>query len=1657
MPRPLGQDHARFGIRHAPSDKKTVSVCSIETLVAFGRLNQQFLLHSLLMKVPVIATIARLMLYGIFARKEESDYSINNKLDSLDECNLTRSGPFHSQFHDDPGRTLTAHLMLYDIFARMAQSLCDVPPTFPMSTPSLATVVLCSQSDEDLRPYKYPKISASLELSIKSAMPRMARRSARSIARNRRVRYEQSVGNNGFEVIAIKFERDMIQLNRHTCIKCRRSVSSTVFSIQTNLCKPCSRANVNLFDIENGMDLGQIPPELQGLTLLEQILIARVHPIVSVFRIHGQQTGYSGHVMNFNQHIEAFAARLPHDPARLTSVILLNRDTPHGLITFRVRNGRVRRALNWLKNNNQYYRDITIDETILDSLPVDGDVSQNLPNLDHQPGPSQDHRNNDGFNPNSTPNNSSVHHEHSMSVNAPGSSSSNRLRNISTPVDYSAPSSLSSISDGHLSQSTIDASERVNPSQSRTSSRETGSQSTQSVLTIDADEAPDNLIGRSCYPNIQALDENTAIRRNLRRVHPDNEIPVGDWPDLSQDAANEFQTEGLICKAFPVLFPYGRGDLNAPRLHKISYRKYFQYLLEYHDGRFANDERFPYYAFNSVFRWDAINCGNVYVRQHQMEGLTGEDLAEVANNPNHDLAANIMYYGANLRGTRSFWKQRCSELLQMVRQVGLPSVFFTLSAADYHWPDLFRIICPDRDPASITESQRRRLMHENPATVAWFFEVRSNLFIKEFMCKFFSVQEYWYRFEWQHRGSPHVHGLFWLQDAPDCSDINSLSDADRQRIVSYFDQMVSATIGSRLVINPAHNPCRLRYIDVIDDARSSDLNRILNAVKRHSRCGPHCLRRKRNTRQFACRYGFPIELEENSCLRNEQGTWKFIPKRNDQFVQRYNKFVTQIWRGNSDFSPVTSKDAVLNYIAKYASKGEFASEAYSAVLQRVCDQRLPDSTAATLIRKLLVSSVAERNFSAQEVMHLTMGWPLYHASRSFVVLSVRSEWRQIGGTSNLVDRYRTRPDSIEDTCLLDFAKDYRIEGDRLVQRRNFCIVRVIPVVKYSEEAESNEDYFSIQCMLHIPWRGDHNNMRPDDMSWEHYYMTYNNNDGDEDDFSGQFPHPPDELEFEPEQRNPADLVRDANMVASRLYPNDLASDDPLGHRPIDQANQWLDLDSSPYSSTQINEYLQTFQSISVPLGNSTGTISDDLLSPEQREVLNTCRIQFQGNHDGLKRIIVQGKAGTGKSVVIQSICRKLDQVQESCGISPPRQLYEILAPTGAAALNVGGKTIHSFLRIPVCGPIMPLNGENLRAFQLQFKDIKFVLIDEYSMIGLRLLNKIHVRLCEARGDFSEPFGGYFIYLFGDLRQLPPVRDLPIYSRPADDDHFANLGTRLVASIQKIIQLRTGHRQSADVQFAQILDSLSTGNLTHAGWELLLTRRRCVLGSVEAEAFRNSIRLFPTNREVVDYNKLYLSRNRQAVAVIDADHNNTTARLGSDDQAQGLARQIHLSIGCRVMLRRNICVSRGLVNGSFGTVREIIYRSGESPPSLPLTILIDFDNFRGPYLADRCFPLKPVSTSWRDQSIDCTRRQFPITLAYAMTIHKSQGLTLESVVIELGPKETAPGLSYVALSRARKLSSLCFASGFDYNRLQMIGRMKATIDRERYLQQRLGQS
>lgn len=129
-----------------------------------------------------------------------------------------------------------------------------------------------------------------------------------------------------------------------------------------------------------------------------------------------------------------------------------------------------------------------------------------------------------------------------------------------------------------------------------------------------------------------------------------------NWPQISTDAVKEL-TRPYIAQAFPVLFPYGRGDLHEVRDKNLTPRIYFQYLMDFEDGRFSSHKIFPYFGLNTVMRWECLSKGTVYIKDHpNLKKMNIEVLKDIMKQ-NPDYMKDILVYGSNIRGTREFWAE----------------------------------------------------------------------------------------------------------------------------------------------------------------------------------------------------------------------------------------------------------------------------------------------------------------------------------------------------------------------------------------------------------------------------------------------------------------------------------------------------------------------------------------------------------------------------------------------------------------------------------------------------------------------------------------------------------------------------------------------------------------------------------------------------------------------------------------------------------------------------------------------------------------------------------------------------------------------------------------------------------------------------------------
>ena len=469
----------------------------------------------------------------------------------------------------------------------------------------------------------------------------------------------------------------------------------------------------------------------------------------------------------------------------------------------------------------------------------------------------------------------------------------------------------------------------------------------------DHDPDPQHLTTTFIPGNYQSMTEEENIHRSLEGSSSNLSVP---WPTRDQIPINEFNTEGYFSCAFPTLFPTGTADFLAPRLNKVTIGNYLKHLLMYDDGRFANHCRFRYFALNTEMRWRALQTGRIYVRQNPSDQhLSIDELRDMVGTEGENFSNRVLHNAANLRSTRQYWMRQRSRLISMVDTLGMPTVFFTHSAADFHWPELTRLFrSSDRDHS---DSQRNSVT-ENPALADWH---RVQKFVDLYYVDILGCTDFWLCFEWQHRGSPHVHGLAWLSNAPNVEEVLASHDnlSQKQDLLRFIDSLVSTTNpavlpdGSNLqsaplpMINP--NVCA-RVYSQIEDYRY-DLAELIATCQRHTKCSTsYCLRNKEG--QQVCRFGYPKPLLLDTTISNENDETEVLTARNDGLLNSFNPIQLSGWRANVDMKYIASRQKVIQYCAKYATKSEPRSQPMREIFEKFVHSLKNGNTSLTVVQKV---------------------------------------------------------------------------------------------------------------------------------------------------------------------------------------------------------------------------------------------------------------------------------------------------------------------------------------------------------------------------------------------------------------------------------------------------------------------------------------------------------------------------------------------------------------------------------------------------------------------------------------------------------------------------------------------------------------------------------
>ena len=585
-------------------------------------------------------------------------------------------------------------------------------------------------------------------------------------------------------------------------------------------------------------------------------------------------------------------------------------------------------------------------------------------------------------------------------------------------------------------------------------------------------------------------------------------------PRLRSTPINELdQTSTHLIDAFPFLFPSGRADLNAERRYKIPEHNYYKHLMRYADGRFARHPRFRYYAFNSMMRHRSKRAAAYYVgRNDDDAALSAADIRDLLGDDASRLAGRVFRMGATLRGSSAYWGQRARDLQQMVRQLGPPCAYFTLSAADMQWPDLQRHMPSQPSSVEAERDRQRRTasnVNDNPAITAWYFQKRFELFLATVIKPLFKVTDHWFRYEWQARGSSHVHGLIWSRTAPSADTIDDALPESTESFVRFWrDHMSAFNPGPQLPPAPKH-PASLARVDLLYTFKA--LAELLNRVQRHTVCtDAYCLRRPKGSNADTpkiCRFRYPKPFVPTAQLVRSGRSFEFRAQRNDTLLNEYNPTMICGWRANMDIAAISDLHAVTTYIAKYVSKCERPSENFVEVLSATSRAVSDNSAGRVVFQKMLSKLLTERDWSAQEVSHFLLDCPAFGSSRQFGSLCLAARWsrRLRGPDDNAVagqdleaddwrDRYYQRPsgapyDSLSLYHWVKLWRPARTRTDPPVLRSKERIIRLWPAYSpHDPESDEYEDWCRARVLLHHPHRDRHTlDLRVDDEAWSAVY------------------------------------------------------------------------------------------------------------------------------------------------------------------------------------------------------------------------------------------------------------------------------------------------------------------------------------------------------------------------------------------------------------------------------------------------------------------------------------------------------------------------------------------------------------------------------------------
>ena len=1094
--------------------------------------------------------------------------------------------------------------------------------------------------------------------------------------------------------------------------------------------------------------------------------------------------------------------------------------------------------------------------------------------------------------------------------------------------------------------------------------------------------------------------------------------------------------------AFPHLFPHGRFGKYHIRDRELSDANYHIQRLTNADSRFRRDQAYLFWTCNQ-HQLKAVSRGvqHMLPSRSACSSLTAGQLSNQSSYSNDAMDGEFFSVLNRVRGTQGYWHMHYRDLMSMVRTFGPPTWFVTFSAGEYEWEDMdFHLRTVNRDvEGQMTQGE---LCAQDPVTVARHFRIRQQA-ILDFLHKaqpLGRVEHHFVRLEYQARGAGHYHCLLWVKDAP----VVGVNSGDEVR------EFITSRVTCQLP-DPVCNP---------------RLHEMVSKWQVHVCSGRSCRRTRyvsgegKSVAVTRCRYGFPRKENQTFQLRDPTDArhannrlYDVVRGSSESMVNDYNPELLLAWNGNMDVRFVADEArTVARYVTGYIAKAERSQLEDIAEAAR--------QAHADPFRRAFyfgAQALAQREIGAYEAADLLLGTQL--VVKSDVVkwvntafphemkrrLRPRAEIAELDNSSTdiyrdewLTDYYPNRSDRMEGVSYHDFHAYYEYSSqagprkggyETLRNEKGFVRKRAgSKVLNYrawypTRSEEQREKYYWTLLLLHVPFRD------VAELKFER--------DSYADAFAEATASHPHLLELDAHAQRMAQL-------------SDTAQEKEEANERRDNRLVLEDADAYAAEATGNVEVkvLDRMEDVELALRadpTESGEHTRESLTDEQCAVFDDimkslCSATGTAEKCNPLTLFVSGQGGCGKTFLIRTL-------RASCIEEFGEGSVALAAPTGLAAHGIGGVTIHRLLSLPVehgsCGEYRTLSGEVRFELRTRLRNLKLLIIDEVSMVSNVTLLYIHLRLCEILGygeRSGKMFGGCNLVFFGDLLQLSPVKGLPVYCEVTHAQLKRVTGSATCMPLWgsfRYAELTKNVRQQGDNRFTELLNRVRVGEVTNEDFSCLQSRvmegyvddkwpmvvadflidmqrhgklPTCLMAT---QAMCQSINekmmgSFPLTfvipcDDCVDSQSLRTPKEKDIERLQHLDHTRTG----------GLPQTLTLAVGCRVMLRRNVDVLKGLVNGSMGEVTQLDLGKGRVEK---VHVLLDATN--------NVEVVEKVTVAFEvSKGVFYNRRQFPLVLAYSITIHKSQGLTLESVVTSLGPEIFTSGMAYVALSRCKTLEGI----------------------------------